>query len=113
MEPRSRIALSRSSRTEPEAEAKEDWSNPYYGFPEMIRFAFNLNESSRKRLAQLREDGTTTALSALLKPQCIRVAPDGSHKKFIYEQEVLDLLQVIDGSKNDDELLGFLNKNIF
>ncbi|MBQ7393487.1 MAG: Eco57I restriction-modification methylase domain-containing protein [Lentisphaeria bacterium] len=97
------------NRLKPEAEAKEDWSNPYYGFPEMIRFAFNLNESSRKRLAQLREDGTTTALSALLKPQCIRVAPDGSHKKFVYEQEVLDLLQVIDGSKDDDALLGFLN----
>ena len=97
------------NRSKPEAEAMEDWNNPYYGFPEMIRFAFNLNDSSRKRLAQLKEAGETTVLSALLKPQSIRVAPNGSHKKFEYEQEVLDLLQVIDGSKNDDELLGFLN----
>ena len=26
----------------------KEWDNPYYGFPQMIRFAFNPNESSRK-----------------------------------------------------------------
>jgi hypothetical protein len=27
----------------------KEWDNPYYGFPQMIRFAFNPNESSRKK----------------------------------------------------------------
>jgi hypothetical protein len=32
-----------------------EWDNPYYGFPQMIRFAFNPNESSRKRLAEIKK----------------------------------------------------------
>ena len=86
-----------------------EWDNPYYGFPQMVRFAFNPNESSRKRMEELRKSGTSFAFSALFKPRSIRCSDDGSHKKFIYEQEILDLLEVIDGSKEDDELLGFLD----
>ena len=87
----------------------KEWDNPYYGFPQMVRFAFHPNESSRKRLEELRKAGTTYAFSALFKPQSIKKADDGTHKKFIYEKEILDLLEVIDGSKSDDELLGFLD----
>ena len=87
----------------------KEWDNPYYGFPQMVRFAFRPNESSRKRLEELRKAGTTYAFSALFKPQSIKKADDDSHKKFIYEREILDLLEVIDGSKSDDELLGFLD----
>ncbi len=90
-------------------EPKEEWENPYYGFPQMIRFAFNPNESSRRRLKELRDSGVSYAFSALLKPKSIRKADDGRHKQFAYEQEILDLLSVIDGSKDDDELLGFLD----
>lgn len=86
-----------------------EWDNPYYGFPQMIRFAFNPNESSRRRLKELRNNGNTYALSALFKPKSIKKAGDGSHKQFVYESEILDLLEVIDGSKDDDELLGFLD----
>lgn len=87
----------------------EEWNNPYFGFPQMIRFAFNPNESSRKRLEELRKGGVTYAFSALFKPKSVTKTDDGKHKKFVYEPEVLDLLQVIDGSKDDDELLGFLD----
>ena len=90
-------------------EPKEEWENPYFGFPQMIRFAFNPNESSRRRLKELREGGTSLAFSALLKPVSIKKADDNSHKRFEHEQEILDLLSVIDGSKDDDELLGFLD----
>ncbi|HAI18992.1 MAG TPA: restriction endonuclease, partial [Xanthomarina gelatinilytica] len=31
------------------------------------------------------------------------------HKKFVHEQEIIDLLNVIDGTKNDDNLLSFLD----
>ena len=87
----------------------KEWDNPYYGFPQMVRFAFNPNESSRKRLEELKKNGTTYAFSALFKPQSVKKDSTGRHKKFVYEQEILDLLEVIDGKKDDDELLGFLN----
>lgn len=90
-------------------EPKEEWENPYYGFPQMIRFAFRPNESSRRRLKELQDSGVSFAFSALLKPKSIKKADDGSHKQFVFEQEILDLLLVIDGSKDDDELLGFLD----
>lgn len=93
----------------PEEEKKEDWENPYYGFPQMVRFAFVPNESSRKKLESLRTSGTTYAFSALFKPKSIKKADDGSHKLFENEEEILDLFSVIDGSKEDDCLLGFLD----
>lgn len=97
------------NRAKPEAEQQEDWENPYFGFPQMIRFAFNPNESAQAKLKELREGGISYTLSALLKPQSVTRAADGSHKKFIFEQEILDLLAVIDGSKEDENLLGFLD----
>lgn len=90
-------------------EPKEEWENPYFGFPQMIRFAFNPNESVRKRMAALRESGMSDAFSALFKPKSVGRAEDGSHKLFVHEQEILELLEVIDGSKEDGELLGFLD----
>ena len=90
-------------------EPKEEWENPYFGFPQMIRFAFNPNESARKRMAALRESGMSDAFSALFKPKSVSRSEDGSHKLFVHEQEILELLEVIDGSKEDEELLGFLD----
>ncbi len=90
-------------------EPKEEWENPYYGFPQMVRFAFHPNESTRKRMEALRENGMSDAFSALFEPKSVKKATDGSHKLFVHEQEILELLEVIDGSKEDDELLGFLD----
>ena len=88
----------------------KEWNNPYYGFPQMIRFAFNPNEASRKRLKQFKKDGNTYALSKLLEPKStIKDTESNDHKRFIYENEILELLEVIDGSKQDDEILSFLN----
>ena len=92
-----------------EHEQKEEWENPYFGFPQMIRFAFNPNESARRRMAALRESGMSDAFSALFKPKSVGRTEDGSHKLFVHEQEILELLEVIDGSKEDEELLGFLD----
>ena len=89
--------------------AVKEWDNPYYGFPQMIRFAFNPNESSRKRIEELRSEGKSASLSDLLRPVSIQKTNDGAHKKFVYEAEVLDLLKVIDGSKDDENILGFLD----
>ncbi len=88
----------------------KEWDNPYYGFPQMIRFAFNPNESSRKKMEEMKKKGVTYAFSELFKPQSItKDQANNLHKKFKYEQEILDLLKVIDGSEEDVNLLSFLD----
>ena len=87
-----------------------EWDNPYYGFPQMVRFAFNPNKSSREKMEALKRSGVTFAFSKLFEPESIKKdAKNNWHKKFINENEILDLLQVIDGSKEDEDLLGFLD----
>ncbi|MFN4002644.1 Eco57I restriction-modification methylase domain-containing protein [Microcella sp.] len=89
---------------------ENEWDNPYFGFPQMIRFAFNPNESAQAKLAALKERGVSYALAALLEPRSItRDAAEGLHKQFKHEEEILDLLRVIDGSQQDENLLGFLD----
>lgn len=88
----------------------KEWDNPYYGFPKMIRFAFNPNKSSKQKLEDLKNSGFTYAFSELFRPLSIVKDKEGNlHKKFKYEQEIKDLLQVIDGSQSDDNLLSFLD----
>ncbi len=87
----------------------KEWENPYYGFPEMVRFAFNLNDSSRKLIYDLRQKGLSASLNNLFKPKSITKDTEGNYKKFVYEKEVLDLLEVIDGSKSETNLLSFLD----
>ena len=88
----------------------KEWDNPYYGFPQMIRFAFNPNESSRKKMEEMKKNGVTYAFSELFRPQSITIDKENKlHKKFKYEKEILDLLKVIDGSEDDFNLLSFLD----
>lgn len=87
----------------------KEWDNPYYGFPQMIRFAFNPNESSRKLLEQLRENGVTYAFSELFRPQSITKDRAGRYKEFVHKKEILDLIRIIDGSKQEKDLFGFLD----
>lgn len=76
----------------------------------MVRFAFNPNKSSREKMEALRRSGVTFAFSKLFEPKSIeKDTRNNEHKKFVNENEILDLLQVIDGSKEDEELLGFLD----
>lgn len=87
----------------------KEWDNPYFGFPQMIRFAFNPNESSRKKMEELKKNEVSYAFSSLLRPKAIKKVDDNLHKEFEHKQEILDLLEVIDGSKEDNEVLGFLD----
>lgn len=89
---------------------EDEWNNPYFGFPQMVRFAFNPNESSRRKLEELRQSGTTYALSALFQPCSIARDPSRDlHKRFEHEAEVLDLLRAIDGTQQDPNVFGFLD----
>lgn len=89
----------------------QDWDNPYYGFPQMIRFAFNPSESARRLIEQLKNDGKTSQLNELFRPHSISkdTTAEKKHRIFVHEKEVLDLLRVIDGSAEDENLLGFLD----
>lgn len=101
-----------SNRSHPEADRKEEWENPYYGFPEMVRFAFTPNQSSLLRLKQLKEaNGGKTSFSELFKPSALTAGrPD--YKTFVHEDVVIDFLKSIDGSKNDCNVLGFLDNQL-
>ena len=90
-------------------DTKEEWENPYFGFPQMVRFAFNLNASAVKKLEELKQLGISTAFRELFCPLSIKKNSEGKHLLFKHEQEVLDFLQVIDGSKEDSNVMGFLD----
>lgn len=87
---------------------KDEWENPYYGFPQMIRFAFNLNEYAKAKLADLKNNGYAYDLDELFSPESTSKA-DEKHNQFKYKDEVLDLLRAIDGSKEDENIFSFLN----
>lgn len=93
----------------PENLEKDEWDNPYYGFPEMIRFAFNLNEKSKKILNTYKEKGLSFSLSDMFKTISIRKDNiNKKHELFVHHEEVLDFLFSID-SKEEQNIFPFLN----
>lgn len=87
----------------------KEWDNPYYGFPQMVRFAFLPNKSSRERLENLRRDGISSNLSELMRPKSISAdKKEHLHCQFVHETEILSLLQAIDGSEADEQILSLL-----
>lgn len=87
---------------------KSEWDNPYYGFPQMVRFAFSPSKSAIELLNKLKHNGTSFAFSELFKPMSISRQNDNSHKKFIHEKEVLSLFEAIDSPK-DESVFAFLD----
>lgn len=88
----------------------EEWDNPYFGFPQMIRFAFHPSQSAIEKMNELKKHGVSLALSALFKPKSIKKdTKTFGHQKFIHEKEVFEFLKIIDGASSDSKLLGFLD----
>lgn len=83
---------------------EDEWKNPYYGFPQMVRFAFNPNESSRKVLSKIYGSKPSELFTPI---KITKSAKD--YEVFAYEKEVTDLLQALDGTKIDTEMLGLLD----
>lgn len=88
-----------------------EWDNPYFGFPQMVRFALNPNKSSVEKMEAMKRKGITYAFSELLKPESVvkDSSQEARHRKFVHEQEILDLFKAIDGSKDDENLFAFLD----
>ncbi len=87
----------------------QEWDNPYFGFPQMVRFAFTPSKKIRATLAELQAKGIASKLNKIFEPKSTFKKPDGSHKQFIFGDEILEFLRVIDGTEDDDELFGFLD----
>lgn len=61
-------------------------------------------------MSELRNQGISFAFSALLEPKSIKKdIINNHHKYFRHEPEILDFLKVVDGSQQDDGVLGFLD----
>lgn len=94
----------------PEHQKRKEWENPYYGFPQMIRFAFNPSKRALSLMDSLKAQGRAYELNALFQPGSIHKDEEGKkHCQFVHHDEVLDFLQVIDGKREEEELFSFLD----
>ena len=83
----------------------EEWDNPYFGFPEMIRFAFHPDRESMALIEEMRKNGAG-GLTELFSP--VRVERTET-PAFRHEDMVVRLLQAIDGTKEDPNIFPFLD----
>ena len=84
----------------------QEFDNPYFGFPKMLRFAFNLPQTTRDILMKSQKSGEKWTLNDLFKTNHSK---DSVEVTFVNEAEVLCLLKIIDGKEENDEILSFLN----
>ncbi len=82
----------------------EEYDNPYFGFPNMLRFAFALPKATEERLIAAKGEGKKWTLNDFLETN-----KDAEHPSFLYEEDVLRLLKVIDGTEADERILSFLD----
>lgn len=86
-------------------EKEAEWDNPYYGFPEMVRFAFHPNRDSIELIERMKKQGAG-GLTELFSPVSIDETPN---PEFKYYDKVLGLLKAIDGTQTDENIFPFLN----
>lgn len=80
-----------------------EWKNPYYGFPEMLRFGYSLNESSLKLLKEAENNGYSFSFRDLFAVQ------KNNDDEFVHKSAILELLRAIDGSKREQGIFPFLD----
>lgn len=87
----------------------QEWDNPYFGFPQMVRFAFSPSKRIRDKIVELQEKGINSKLNKIFEPKSVTKDSNENYKSFVFADEILDFLKVIDGIEDDDELFGFLD----
>lgn len=94
-------------RVNPATGRKFDESdNPYFGFPQMIRFAFNPNPAALARIKAMRSEGRSCSFADIFEPE---LAMDGNFTgAFAHKAEVAEFLRILDGS-DEGEGVGFLS----
>lgn len=83
---------------------ESEWDNPYYGFPEMVRFAFHPNKESMDVIEEMKKKGAG-GLTELFSPISIEASVN---PEFKYKEKVLGLLKAIDGTQTDSNIFPFL-----
>ena len=83
----------------------EEWDNPYFGFPEMVRFAFHPNQESIDLIREMKHKGAG-GLSELFSPVSVEKM---EQPEFKHHDMVLGLVQAIDGTKMDNNIFPFLD----
>lgn len=101
-----------------------EWKNPYFGFPQMIRFAFNLDDEAKQKIRDLAAEGATAGLNELfgtltnktfVNPKTQKVTEedkkdsDGKHRIFKHTDSVLRTLKALDGSADSDTIFSILD----
>lgn len=79
----------------------QEYDNPYFGFPQMLRFAFNLPAETRKRLEKSKSKWTLNDL--------FETVVENDVASFVHEQDVLKLSKAVDGAEETDSILSFLD----
>ena len=73
-----------------------EWDNPYFGFPQMVRFAFNPNPAAKALLKSIRASGKTCSFSEIFKPE---IDKNGIFTgQFVHRAEVEEFVRILDGS---------------
>ena len=90
----------------------EKWeNNPYFGTPEMLEFGYNLEDF---KLSEYSDDYNTTFEQLFL---CHKVDEKGNEVgkdaagrwDFVHKQDVKDIFEILDGSKDKEGLVSFLD----
>lgn len=85
-----------------------EWKNPYFGFPQMVRFAFNLSDSAKQKLFDLTSEGKKSQLNELFGPLS-NDKDKVDHLKFKHESYVLETLNALDGTEESKTIFPILN----
>lgn len=85
-----------------------EWENPYFGFPQMVRFAFYLNDAATSKIDTLASEGKKSQLNELFGPAS-NEKTDEEHLKFKHEGNVLETLKALDGAEDSKSIFSILN----
>lgn len=91
-----------------------EWDNPYYGFPQMVRFAFNPSKQAQELIKSEREKGNTCSFSEIFRTKFD--ANKHPTEEFVHKEIVEEFLRIFDGSDEGDDygfvsLFKFLKEN--
>lgn len=101
-----------------------EWMNPYFGFPQMIRFGFNLSDEAKQRIRDLTAGGATVGLNELFGTLTNKIIVnqktkkvteedkkdiEGKYRVFRHADFVLRTVKALDGSENSDTIFSILN----
>lgn len=104
----SKIFLGEKAKWYEEHLEEPEWKNPYFGFPQMVRFAFNLSDFTMSKFNDLAVEGKSFQFNELFGPLS-NEKPDKKHAEFKHEEDVLEMLKALAGSKDSETVFPVIN----